>query len=63
MKVHCYEGRKEDCEEIRNKTGQRFKAENMDLLIFTDGSANEECSDVGAGFVVRNIKDDQIRTI
>ena len=35
----------------------------MDLSIFTDGSSNEECSDVGAAFVARKIKDGQIRTI
>ena len=35
----------------------------MDLLIFTDGSANEEYSEVGATFVTRKIKDDQLRTI
>ena len=46
MKIRCYEGKSEDCEEIRKIAGQWFKADNVDLLIFTEGSANEECSDV-----------------
>ena len=58
LKVRCSEGRNENCEE--NRTGQRFKADNVDLLIFTDGSANEECNDFGAEFEARKIKDDQI---
>ena len=58
LKVRCSEGRNKNCEE--NRTGQRFKADKLDLLIFTDGSANEECNDFGAEFEARKIKDDQI---
>ena len=58
MKVHCSEGRNEDCEENK-KTGQQFGVDNIQLLIFTCGSANEECSDVGAVFVIRRIIDGQ----
>ena len=32
----------------------------MDLLIFTDWSANEEWSDVGVGFMIKKIKNGQI---
>ena len=32
----------------------------MDLLIFTEGSANEGCSDVGTAFVIKKFKNDQI---
>ena len=63
MKVRCYEDRSEDCEKKRKITGQRFRTGNVYLLIFTDGSANEECSDIGAAFVVRNIKDGQIKEL
>ena len=59
MKIRCYEGRNEYCKESEI-TGERFKSDKMDLLIFTDRSANEECSDVGAAFVVRKIKNGQI---
>ena len=40
INARCFEGRNEDCEKNR-KTGQRFKTDNVDLLIFTDGSAND----------------------
>ena len=32
-------------------------------MIFTDGSANEECSDFGAAFVARKIKNGQTRIL
>ena len=35
MKIRCSEGRSEDCQKNRKITGQRFRADNMDL----DGSA------------------------
>ena len=60
MKIRCYEGKREDCEKIRKIAGQWFKADNVDLLIFTERSANEECSDVGPAFVIKKIKNGQI---
>ena len=60
MKIRCYTGRIEDCEKNRIKTWQWIRSDNLDLLIFTNGSVNEECSEVEAAFVVRKIKDDQI---
>ena len=61
MKLCSSEGRNKDYKKIRKKTGQQYRADNVYLLIFTDGSANEERNDVGAEFVVRKIKDEQIR--
>ena len=37
-----------DCKKNREQTWKRFRADKMDLLMFTDGSANEECSDIGS---------------
>ena len=60
MKVRCSEGRNES-EKNRKYTGQRFRADKMDLLIFTDGPVNEERSEVQVEFVVRNITVDYSR--
>ena len=46
-------------EDLKN-TGQRIRAGNIDFLIFTDESASEGWSDVGAEYVDRKIKNCRI---
>ena len=41
INVRCSESRSEDCEKNRIKTWQWIRSDNLDLLIFTNGSANK----------------------
>ena len=57
MEVRCSESRGESAEENKAKAEQRIEADEVDVLMFTDGSASEGWSNGEAAFVAMRRQD------
>ena len=63
MEIRCSGSRDADDERNKNSAEQRIEADEVDLVIYTDGSAEEGWSNGGAAFVARKKVGDGWRMI